>query len=927
MKTLFTVFLTLVFLHVLYAQETGGPYSPDENTVLLMHFDGDVANSAAVGNNEFTTEAEIIFAQLPFVDDFEEQISNDATFTKWTTENLEGWHYWHIIPGQHMRFENTDIAQNDWLITKQITGEKIENVSVSFNVLHSGNGVKPKLLYTNHYNGDAGQSSWTEIEYNLGDNENEWHNTGDIILENPGNTLYFAFHYEAEANQGIYLLLDNFRVHTYTPPPVFDLVGSSEHFEFYSNIAGETDYWEEIREGLESSFNKYVGIWNTEESADFINKTIKTKIYYTDKSNIPLINEKTPETKSGFFDRGNKTIYLAPLNTPEKQEYYQDLEGLALNTFAGYAKKYQLFRDQDGNDDLPNYFIEGFGLYEQGFRPRLDSIVNFRSKHSGDLNHEDLDAMNVFGGTSQKDIIVSYVEGQIVCSLDYFGTAPHGSFPPIWNNYLVYFYDTTDVVRIKKYASSENFDIYCSSRDTMFIDSFFVWLDRTRQFYIDSFQIEVNRKYNLVIYYDEKTGMDMTGYDNWNGGSGGMNISPHNFGLEDFPWLLAHEFGHVCNGIIYPEMPFGFYHEGMANFSGFIQYNADWANSRPRIENSLYQFYNRFGREPTLDEFIDNPYYGTDCDLDPYYYGLEFIRHINELYGKLKIKEFFQKGMDFKVFSQTHNEIEADYIKRLKLYRNLYPKDTIVKIPFQESFVDFANGWTKPSYQNPDNWQIDDGGTNGINCARFYTNSDKNVPIESWLISPALDTKNMEHVHFSFDFARFGDGIELEVFYTDKFKGYTNSTNWTSLKSVVMPTDWGWSCTGEITISNPPDTLFIGLRKKSPGEQHMQLYIDNFKVEEKITSTEIEFLSDNNFSVYPNPITSQSIVTFQTKTRGKVNLSVFNIQGRKICTLLDENLNAGTHTIQFGNQIHTSGVFLCKLTTSEGFSTIKLVVK
>ena len=36
--------------------------------------------------------------ELPFYDDFEETISNDATFTNWTTENLEGWHYWHIVP-------------------------------------------------------------------------------------------------------------------------------------------------------------------------------------------------------------------------------------------------------------------------------------------------------------------------------------------------------------------------------------------------------------------------------------------------------------------------------------------------------------------------------------------------------------------------------------------------------------------------------------------------------------------------------------------------------------------------------------------------------------------------------------------------------------------------------------------------------------
>lgn len=34
-----------------FSQQTGGPYTSDENTVLLMHFDGDATNSSGVGNN------------------------------------------------------------------------------------------------------------------------------------------------------------------------------------------------------------------------------------------------------------------------------------------------------------------------------------------------------------------------------------------------------------------------------------------------------------------------------------------------------------------------------------------------------------------------------------------------------------------------------------------------------------------------------------------------------------------------------------------------------------------------------------------------------------------------------------------------------------------------------------------------------------
>ncbi|NCB09183.1 MAG: T9SS type A sorting domain-containing protein, partial [Bacteroidia bacterium] len=83
---------------------------------------------------------------------------------------------------------------------------------------------------------------------------------------------------------------------------------------------------------------------------------------------------------------------------------------------------------------------------------------------------------------------------------------------------------------------------------------------------------------------------------------------------------------------------------------------------------------------------------------------------------------------------------------------------------------------------------------------------------------------------------------------------------------------------------------------------------------------------DLHFSIYPNPITNESIISFQTQSSEKVNLAVYDIQGRKICTLLDEKLNAGIHTIPVGNQIKTNGVYLLQLATSEGVSTVKLIV-
>lgn len=709
---------------------------------------------------------------LPFFDGFEQAIGDDAVFENWTSENLEGWHYWHIIPwngnpGQCMRFENTDLDQNDWLVTKPINCEGVNQVKVNFDTWFQNTGIKPKLFYTDSYNGDASQSSWTELEYSLGETETAWHSSADIIIDDPENIVYLAFQYHAAANEGIYFLLDNFEVEEYIPIEPYELVGSSEHFEFYTNLPDETDYWLEIKDALEENFTKYCGHWNIPGLDDFIDNNTPAKVYFTEKENIPYATNETPDWKSGFFKRETKSIYISPLNTDEKIIYYENLTNLALHTFAGYAHIHRLYRDRDGWDYEPEYYTEAFGLYEMGYRPNHDSIVSFLQKHQEALTHEHLDNFTSIHNSSEKDIAVSYVEGQILLTLGYrYCEAPYGSYPPIWNNYLTYFYDTTDNVQIKKYDASENFDIYCSSRDTMFIDSMKVWLEKTRMFYVDSFQMEINVRYPLLIMYDEQTGIDLTGYDNFNGGSASLNISPHNFwgGIEGYNWLLAHEFGHIFNSLMYSDFPSGFYHEGMANFSGYNMDGMEHLDDLWKIQYVFDYYQNTYSRDPTLNEIIYNPdagqpglEYGIDC----YFFGFEFMRFLKKTEGYLKMKEFFNAGLDFTVFNMSYEEIEIGYINYLKAI-------------------------------NP----------NAVNQTYF----------------------------------------------------------------------------------------------------------------------------NNEFKVYPNPLTDASIISFKTKSDGNVTLSVCNLKGQKILTIVDAKLAQGKYKYQIDKSKLTPGIYIVSLSTPLYQSNIKLIV-
>lgn len=196
-----------------------------------------------------------------------------------------------------------------------------------------------------------------------------------------------------------------------------------------------------------------------------------------------------------------------------------------------------------------------------------------------------------------------------------------------------------------------------------------------------------------------------------------------------------------------------------------------------------------------------------------------------------------------------------------------------------------------------------------------------------WLVSPAFNATELEKVVFSFNY-RFYDGedIDLEMFYTDKIAVNSGETDWSSLGKTVSVNDHIWGNSGEITIANPPDTLFIGIQYKAAGRRHQQAFIDNLKVNDRLTSSKITLSPKNHFKIYPNPVNDESVVSFIQETSGKVKLSLFDIHGRKISTILNKELPQGHQSIPIRNYIQGNGVYFCQLSTNTGISTIKLIV-
>jgi hypothetical protein len=80
------------------------------------------------------------------------------------------------------------------------------------------------------------------------------------------------------------------------------------------------------------------------------------------------------------------------------------------------------------------------------------------------------------------------------------------------------------------------------------------------------------------------------------------------------------------------------------------------------------------------------------------------------------------------------------------------------------------------------------------------------------------------------------------------------------------------------------------------------------------------------YDCYPNPFNPQTAIAFDLPKAGRVHLEIFDLLGRKVATLLDEQRSAGSHTVAFDAASLASGVYLYRLSAGPFLRTKKAVL-
>jgi hypothetical protein len=80
------------------------------------------------------------------------------------------------------------------------------------------------------------------------------------------------------------------------------------------------------------------------------------------------------------------------------------------------------------------------------------------------------------------------------------------------------------------------------------------------------------------------------------------------------------------------------------------------------------------------------------------------------------------------------------------------------------------------------------------------------------------------------------------------------------------------------------------------------------------------------FGCSPNPFNAEAALQFSLPGSGQTNLTVYDISGRAVATLLDRTMEAGWHSMNFNAEHLASGIYLAVLDSGKEKLTQRLLL-
>ncbi|MBN1350538.1 phosphodiester glycosidase family protein [candidate division KSB1 bacterium] len=175
------------------------------------------------------------------------------------------------------------------------------------------------------------------------------------------------------------------------------------------------------------------------------------------------------------------------------------------------------------------------------------------------------------------------------------------------------------------------------------------------------------------------------------------------------------------------------------------------------------------------------------------------------------------------------------------------------------------------------------------------------------------------------------DGEKFLINFTEASPGIDWTNSWKYLRIPLSNAIIHWG--NPNAILNFPITwkkLYLAETDDSKKDSGT-IFFDDFtahfidtKVDENGKSlVPLDFILEQNF---PNPFNPDTNITFGLPKDSRVKLEVFNMLGKRIATLLNDEISAGNHSVKFNASQLTSGIYLYRIDTGDFQATKRMVV-
>ncbi len=134
-----------------------------------------------------------------------------------------------------------------------------------------------------------------------------------------------------------------------------------------------------------------------------------------------------------------------------------------------------------------------------------------------------------------------------------------------------------------------------------------------------------------------------------------------------------------------------------------------------------------------------------------------------------------------------------------------------------------------------------------------------------------------------------------------------------------------------ITTSTLPDSLYIMVATSLTSNPQFgtELIVDDMAFLNPVTTVSPEKNLPGSFRLlqnYPNPFNPETVIGFQLSAATAVKLTIHDLLGRTMATLVDETVSAGSHQAVWNASGFPSGMYFYRLQTGSGVNVKKMAL-